>query len=610
MRMKPSFLSVAFIVAVCFAADASNDSPRVERRKPLTANIGVVSVGLDTYWKQCPGLYEDMVKKEDVFVRMLGGTTSVSAGKLFTNGNCHNCSQITNANTGADGRAVSMKPPSGLNIHRFGISDNPEKAASMVPAMKAADLDLLFVDMVTYATSSTFAPFVRELTCPIVLVALQPDSRLDYEHATIYRQLYNDDLCSVPEFTGVAIRYGRPVADVIIGQLGNGERGMGNGERGGPQSSAATDAQERVPPGGRAVSMKPPHASAAEEIRQWCAVACVLHDLRRARIGLMGHVLEAMYDMQVDPTAVSRTFGCHVALCEPDEIMVFYRELNDTADNGHAGRVPLPVTDEVGSRVPRDRTVDEMKRRILSFFDTPDPVSDPWTETLTDHDLDVAAKAAVALEKFIEKRNLDGFAYYYEGEAGSPTRELVTNFIVGNSLLTAAGFPMCGEFDLKNCIAMMIFDRLDIGGSFAEFHPIDFERGTVLVGHDSPHHLNIAAKKPVLRSLKKYHGKPGSGAGVEFNIKEGPITMMSIGLKADGSFKFVVAEGESLAGPIPPTGNTNTHGLFKPDIRTFLRRWSMEGPTHHFALGVGHHAAELKKLGRALGIETVVVTEE
>jgi hypothetical protein len=28
-----------------------------------------------------------------------------------------------------------------------------------------------------------------------------------------------------------------------------------------------------------------------------------------------------------------------------------------------------------------------------------------------------------------------------------------------------------------------------------------------------------------------------------------------------------------------------------------------------FALGVGHHAAEIKKLGRALGIETVVVTD-
>ena len=535
MRSVVTFILLAFAATggVRFAAAAiTTDVLKVERRKPLTANIGVVSVGLDTYWKQCPGLYDDMVKKEDAFVRMLGGRTSSSAAAR-----------------------EDTRPPA-LKIHRFGISDNPQKAASLVPAMKAADLDLLFVDMVTYATSSTFAPFVRELKCPIVLVALQPDARLDYEHATIYRQLYNDDLCSVPEFTGVAIRYGRPVADVIIGQLGNREEGTGKREQG-----------------------------AAEEIRQWCAVACVLHDLRRARIGLMGHVLEAMYDMQVDPTAVSRTFGCHVALCEPDEIMPFYR-------------------------TPDSAAVDEMKKRILEFFDTPDPVSDPWTEKLTDHDLDVAAKAAVALEKFIEKRNLDGFAYYYEGEPGSLTRELVTNFIVGNSLLTAAGFPMCGEFDLKNCIAMMIFDRLDIGGSFAEFHPIDFERGTVLVGHDGPHHLNIAAKKPVLRSLKKYHGKPGSGAGVEFNIKEGPITMMSLGLKADGSFKFIVAEGESLAGPIPPTGNTNTHGRFKPDVCTFLRRWSLEGPTHHFALGVGHHAAELKKLGRALGIETVVVTED
>ena len=87
------------------------------------------------------------------------------------------------------------------------------------------------------------------------------------------------------------------------------------------------------------------------------------------------------------------------------------------------------------------------------------------------------------------------------------------------------------------------------------------------------------------------------------------VGVVSVGLKADGSFKFIVAEGESLAGPIPPTGNTNTHGLFKPDVRTFLRRWSMEGPTHHFALGVGHHAAELKKLGRALGVETVIVTD-
>jgi len=504
-RIFTLICAFAFLCTTAFGEDL-----KIERRKPLTANVGVVSVGLDTYWGQCPGLKEEMNEKTSKFVKKIGQY--------------------------------------GLNVTDFGLVSNSAESYAAVPAMKAADLDLLFVDMVTYATSSTFATFVRELNVPIVLVALQPDSRLDYEHATIRKQLYNDDLCSVPEFTNVAVRYGKPVADCVIGQL--------EGD-----------------------------AAAEEEIRQWCSVAHVLHDLRRARIGLMGHVLEAMYDMQVDPTAVSRSFGCHVALCEPDEILPFYRE-------------------------PDEKDVKAMKKRILDFFDTPVPVSDPWTEKLNEKDLTVASKAAVALEKFIEKRNLDGLAYYYEGEQGSMTRELVTNFIVGNSLLTSAGFPMCGEFDLKNCIAMMIFDRLDIGGSFAEFHPIDFERGTVLVGHDGPHHLNIASAKPVLRSLKAYHGKPGKGAGVEFNIKEGPITMMSIGIKPDGQFKFIIAEGESVAGAIPATGNTNTHGKFLPDVRTFLHAWVMEGPTHHFALGVGHHAGELVKLGRALGIETVVVTPE
>jgi L-arabinose isomerase len=151
-------------------------------------------------------------------------------------------------------------------------------------------------------------------------------------------------------------------------------------------------------------------------------------------------------------------------------------------------------------------------------------------------------------------------------------------------------------------------DRLEIGGSFAEFHPVDFERDTVLVGHDGPHHLNIADGKPVLRSLDRYHGKPGSGASVEFRIKEGPITMLSIGQTADGRFKFIIAEGESLRRPIPPTGNTNTHGRFAPDVRTFLQRWVAEGPTHHFALGIGHKARAVSRIAGCLGIESVIVT--
>ncbi len=482
---------------------------KIARRKPLNANVGVMSVGLDTYWNQFPGLLDEMNRKTAVFVRKLEQ---------------HH-----------------------VAVSDFGMIDNAEKAYIALPLIKAADLDVLFVDMVTYATSATFGAIVREMQCPVVLVALQPLTAMDYPNGTTFMQLCNDDFCSVPEFTGVACRMGKPVADVILGTLEN---------------DIAVDVQ----------------------IAEWCRIAHVRHDLRRARIGHMGHVLEAMLDMQTDPTTLTAAFGCHAVQCEPDEIMREYSVL--TAD---------------------DPEVKAMSARILEFFDTPDPVSDPLTTKLTDADLLTASRVGVALDRFIAKKKLDGFAYYYEAAPESEMRKLVTNFIVGNSLLTAAGFPMCGEFDIKTCVAMLIMDRLEIGGSFAEFHPIDFERDTVLVGHDGPHHLNIADRKPVIRSLSKYHGKPGSGAGVEFNIKTGPITMLSIGVKADGKFKFIIAEGESMAGAIPPTGNTNTHGKFQPDVRTFLKSWSMEGPTHHFALGIGHHADTIQKIAATFNIEAVII---
>ena len=96
---------------------------------------------------------------------------------------------------------------------------------------------------------------------------------------------------------------------------------------------------------------------------------------------------------------------------------------------------------------------------------------------------------------------------------------------------------------------------------------------------------------------------------MEFNIKTGPITMLSIGLDEKGHFKFIIAEGESMPGPIPPTGNTNTHGKFPPDVRTFLKKWCLAGPTHHFALGIGHHAETLVKIARSFNIDATVITD-
>ncbi len=480
---------------------------QIKRRKPLTARIGVFGVGYHVYWGQFPGLREELLEKQQVLVDRV--------------------------------RAH------GVEVEDFGLVDKAQDAYALAPKLRAANLDLIFCDMLTYATSATFAAIVRAVDTPIVLVALQPMAAMDYARATTRMQLANDDFCSIPEFLGVALRMGRPAPEVVLGTLYDD-----------PQAES--------------------------DIAEWCRIACALHDVKRARIGHFGHPIEHMLDMQTDQTAMVAAFGCHIVQTEADDLLA----------------------------VSRDITGIDLKAKeaeILRLFDAPDPGADPLTEKLTDAHLQQAARGAVALDRFVARHELDGLAYYYEGEPGSPLRDIVTSLVVGNSLLTAAGFPMCGESDLKTCIAMLLMDRIGAGGSFAEFHPVDFRDGFVLVGHDGPHHINIAGGKPKIRSLRAYHGKPGHGASVEFQIKEGPITMLSVGVKADGKFKFILAEGESRRGLIPATGNTNTRGYFGSDIRRFLKRWVREGPTHHFALGVGHCAGTLEKIGKILNIETVVV---
>lgn len=479
----------------------------ITRKNKRTAKIGIFAVAHATYWHQFEGLYESLM--------------------------------------GFHKDLCDMVKANDVEIIDFGMIDSSEKSYAAAKKMQAADLDVIFCNMTTYATSSVFAPILKEVDRPVILTALQPRRALDYDKANTFMQLENDSICSVPEFTGVAIRLGKKVHDVILGCLYDDEQ-------------------------------------AKAEIAQWCDIAKVLHDLRGARMGLMGHVMESMYDMHADPTAVSAAFHLHVPLIEMDDVLDLYNTVTE---------------EEVQKKI---KLIDEE-------FDTPEPKSDPVTSKLTDEDKYQAAKSAAALDKLVEKFNLTGLAYYYEGREDSLHRKVATTFIVGNSILNAQGIPMCGEFDIKTCIAMLIMDRLDIGGSFAELHPFDFNDNVILIGHDGPHHLRIAEGKPVLRSLKKYHGKPGSGASVEFKLKEGPITMLGITQTAEGKFKFVIGEGYSKEGEIPPTGNTNTRGCFEPDTKTFIKKWVMQGPTHHYALGIGHHADTIAKIADVLGIEYVIV---
>jgi len=435
----------------------------------------------------------------------------------------------------------------GVNVVSGGLVDKPQLAAKTGDMFKREDIDFLICYMSTYAMSSTVLPVVQRAGVPMIIASLQPTKAMDYENGTTFMQLEHDNQTSLPEICNALLRANIHLPGIVVGTLYDDDH-------------------------------------AWERILNWCKVARVIATVRNARIGVMGHVYEGMLDMNSDPTMFDAFFGMHCEHIEMDDLQV--------------------CVDEV-TQAELDHKLDE----INALFDFPEPGSDPIAGPAKPEDVEWAARVACGLDKLIERFDLTGLSYYYRGLNGNAYEKLGASLIIGSSLLTGQGIPVAGELDIKNCLAMLIVDRLEAGGSFAEIHPCDFENDIVLVGHDGPHHVGVAEGRPVLRGLSVYHGKRGTGIGVEFQLKHGPVTCLGVSQTHDGRFKFVVAEGESLPGAIPPTGNTNTRCHFPPDLRTFIENWSLAGPTHHFALGVGHIAHLIEDLARCWGIECENVTD-
>ena len=427
----------------------------------------------------------------------------------------------------------------------LGYADCVEDAFEAVQRLKREDADLLFVIMSTYVPSAVCAPFARYVDIPQVLVGIQPLEHLDYSHTTTYMQLCNDDVCAMPEVAGVYERLGKPIPSCIV---------------------ASSSQSKKI----------------RKQVSEWVAAATAMAGFKYETFGYLGHTYEGMYDMHTDPTAFTAAFGSHVKMLEMCEL----------------ARLSEEVTEE---------EIKEQIGEITDTFEICDPSIDPLTDFVKEEDLAYSARQAAALKKMVQSNKLTALAYYYKSEPNNPYEQLAANLIIGNTLLTSSGIPLAGEADLKTAAAMLIMKNIGGGGSFAEIHPFDTSDDVVLIGHDGPHNIAIAEGKPRLRKLKKYHGKSGSGIGVEFSLKAGPITLLSINVDRNGKFRMIAAEGMSIAGDIPQTGNTNTRVSFGCDVCDFLARWCEAGPTHHLALGVGHHTETLRKFAKISGIELVEV---
>ncbi len=128
------------------------------------------------------------------------------------------------------------------------------------------------------------------------------------------------------------------------------------------------------------------------------------------------------------------------------------------------------------------------------------------------------------------------------------------------------------------------------------------------MGHDGPANINVASGPPRLMHLDTHHGKSGHGLGIDFDMQQGPVTLLNLSQHDAGdTFKLIYAVGEIVPGTILGIGNPNARVRIERPLHEFIDAWCQQGPSHHIALGIGDHSEALETFAEAVDFPTVRV---
>lgn len=461
---------------------------------------GLFGIGLETYWAQFPGLLDKLQSNLD---------------------------RIENRLRSLD-----------LEVVNAGMVDNPYKANDAAELFNGNNIELVVLNISTYALSHNVLPLLQKTSAPLLVLNLQPVKALNYEEFNSLGDrgkmtgewLSLCQSCVTPELASVFKKAGIKY-HLITGYLDE--------------------------------------KTAWAEIEEWIEALRVKCALKKNRVGVLGHYYNGMLDVYSDITMLAAVFGCHFELLE-------FGVLKNLSDNVTDGEIDLKI------------------KQFRNWFNV--------SPECSHDDLVNSARSSVSLDKMSGKYKLGSLAYYYAGEGDPEYEKIAATLIPGMTLLTGQNIPVAGECEIKNVLAMKIMDSFNAGGSFSEFYLIDFNNDEILLGHDGPAHFRIAEGKVGLVPLPVFHGKSGRGLSIQMEVINGPVTLLSVCQAGDGKITLLTAEGESVPGPTLQIANTNSRYKFPLSAREFINRWSEAGPSHHCAIGTGSISGKISKLADLLNI--------
>ena len=219
--------------------------------------------------------------------------------------------------------------PSTVKVIDGGMCTTKEAAAAAGDKFRAADVDLVFCQLLTYATSYNMLPAIRDLNVPVVLVNLQKVRCLDFETA------------------GTADWLGIGYAGGAVGEM------VADLNRAGKRHAVITGVVEGGDP------------QVAAEIEDWCRAAQVRRRLRYTNLAQIGRPYPGMMDLYIDETNLYHRMGLYTKQFDWEKMWAIADDITD--EDVIAAKV-ADIHDTFDIKGDYDEaSIHEMARYVVAF---------------------------------------------------------------------------------------------------------------------------------------------------------------------------------------------------------------------------------------------------
>jgi L-arabinose isomerase len=185
--------------------------------------------------------------------------------------------------------------PDTVEVVDGGMCTTKEAAAAAGDKFRAADVDLVFCQLLTYATSYNMLPAIRDLNVPVVLVNLQKVRCLDFDNA------------GTAEWLGIGYAGG------AVGEM------VADLERAGKRHAVITGVVEGGDPEVQA------------QIEDWCRAAQVRRRLRYTNLAQIGRPYPGMMDLYIDETNLYHRMGLYTKQFDWEKMWAIADDVTDEA---------------------------------------------------------------------------------------------------------------------------------------------------------------------------------------------------------------------------------------------------------------------------------------